>query len=208
MIDTRTGAPIAPGGTSQLDRENALQVYYKSGYDGVLPGTIRNFPAGLRMIAGTSSSTSPQNTGIVWYSCDDGQTSPSLPNCPPGSLFIMSVEFPQCWDGRNLDSPDHKSHMAYGAGWPDRGCPASHPVPLAQITQHFRYRVPSTGMSTWRLSSDMYTGPAGYSGHADWFNGWHAPTFQRMLDNCYRGPYDCHMNLLGDGDYLWGANHY
>ena len=24
--------------------------------------------------------------------------------------------FPQCWDGVNLDAPDHKSHMAYGWG--------------------------------------------------------------------------------------------
>ena len=42
-------------------------------------------------------------------------------------------------------------------------------------------------MAAWRLSSDTYSGPAGYSGHADWWNGWHAPTFQRMLDNCYAG---------------------
>ena len=54
--------------------------------------------------------------------------------------MVMSIMFPQCWDGVNLDSPNHKSHMAYGAGWPDKGCPSTHPVPLAQITQNFRYR--------------------------------------------------------------------
>lgn len=199
VIDTRSGSPIGPG-SSQLDQENALQVYYKSGYDGVRPQTIRNFPAGLRMIAGTSGSTSPQDNQIVWYSCEStGGQQTRFPSCAPGDVFIMSVEFPQCWDGRNLDSPDHKSHMAYGAGWPDRGCPPSHPVPLTQVTQHFRYRVPAGGMSTWRLSSDMYSGPAGYSGHADWFNGWDQPTFQRIVSNCYAGSFDCRMNLLGDG---------
>ena len=75
-------------------------------------------------------------------------------------------------------------------------------MPLTQITQHFRYRVPAGGMSTWRLSSDMYDGPAGYSGHADWMNGWHAATFQRIVTNCFRGGWDCETDLLGDGQAL------
>ena len=48
----------------------------------------------------------------------------------------------------------------------------------------------------------MYTGPAGYSGHADWMNGWDPTVFQRIIDNCYKGGYDCQMNLLGDGQAL------
>jgi len=34
-------------------------------------------------------------------------------------------------------------------------------------------------------------------------NGWEAPTFQRVVANCYRGGFDCQMNLLGDGDELY-----
>ena len=36
-----------------------------------------------------------------------------LPNktCPDG--LRAQVFFPSCWDGVNLDSADHKSHMAY-----------------------------------------------------------------------------------------------
>jgi len=207
VVDTATGSPVVAGG-SEMDRLNFLQVYYKSGYDGVLPETIQNFPRGLRMIAGTAMSTGPQ-PGVVSYSCTgaggpeiNGRT--SFPNCAPGQTFVMTVDFPQCWDGVNLDSPDHKSHMAYGAGWPDRGCPATHPVPLPKVTQNVRYRVPPSGMSTWRLVSDMYSGPAGFSGHADWMNGWDAAVFQRVLDNCYRGRFDCRMNLLGDGQALLG----
>ncbi len=206
VIDTATGAPVMSQANA-TDRENFLQVYYKSGYDGVLPRTINNFPVGLRMIAGSASSTSPQDRRVA-YACN-GPGGPavypqaSFPRCAPGQLFIMSVDFPQCWDGVNLDSPDHKSHMAYGAGWPDKGCPSSHPVPLASITQNFRYRVPAGGMATWRLSSDMYEGPAGYSGHADWMNGWDQSVFQKVVDNCYRQGRDCQMNLLGDGTALY-----
>jgi hypothetical protein len=48
-----------------------------------------------------------------------------------------------------------------------------------------------------------YEGPAGYSGHADWMNGWDPAVFQRVVDNCYRGGFDCQMNLLGDGQELY-----
>jgi hypothetical protein len=33
--------------------------------------------------------------------------------CPAG--IMVNVRFPTCWDGVNLDSPDHMSHVAYPA---------------------------------------------------------------------------------------------
>ncbi len=203
VIDTRNGAPVHPGTDAEVSA-NAAQLYYKAGYRGVSGSDIVNFPAGLRMIAGTASSTTAQDITKVWYSCGPlGTPRTSFPNCAPGELFVIAVEFPQCWDGRNLDSPDHKSHMAYGRGWPNLGCPSTHPVALTQVTAHFWYRVPAGGMSTWRLSSDMYSGPAGYSGHADWFMGWDRNVYQKVVDNCMNpGGVDCQMNLLGDGTML------
>jgi uncharacterized protein DUF1996 len=40
-----------------------------------------------------------------------------------------------CWDGKNLDSPDHKSHVAYPQATFETGgtCPTSHPVKIPQI---------------------------------------------------------------------------
>lgn len=54
-------------------------------------------------------------------------------NCPNG--MRAQVNFPSCWDGVNLDSPDHKSHMAFASGGPNGGgdCPASHPVHLVTL---------------------------------------------------------------------------
>jgi hypothetical protein len=31
--------------------------------------------------------------------------------CPTG--IMTSLRFPTCWDGVNLDSPDHMAHMSY-----------------------------------------------------------------------------------------------
>lgn len=221
MIDTTTNAPVtsfhgldanwqtvgAPNG------DQGLQVYYKTGYRGVQSSQVVNFPAGLRMIAGDSRRTTDSGQAAydspATYHChalgDFGGGSghqQSIPNCPPGTMLIMAIMFPQCWDGRNLDSADHKSHMAYAN--PGQGCPASHPVPLPEITFNVRYLVPAGGTSTWRLSSDTYSGPAGYSGHADWFNGWDANVFQQVVNNCYSGGLDCHMNVLNNGTYLAG----
>lgn len=197
MLDTNTNEPVLPWG------ENGLQVYYKTGYRGVASNRVVTMPDGLRMIAGNSKSTGPQGNNVISYHCDmaGGSTRTSFPNCRPGDRLVMAVEFPQCWDGRNLDSPDHKSHMAYGT-W-GVGCPRTHPIAIPSITQNFRYPVPASGMSSWRLSSDMYEGPAGYSGHADWWNGWDSDTFDRVVRNCYAGGYDCSMNLLGDGQMLY-----
>lgn len=195
IIDTATGAPVVPEG------ESALQAYYKTGYHGVPSDEVQNMPAGLRMVAGDATATTPGDLRALYYSCvgeHSVQQQASFPECAPGDLFVMSVEFPQCWDGVNLDSPDHKSHMAYA----NDGCPATHPVPIPVITQNFRFTTPPSGTGTWRLASDMYEGPAGYSGHADWWNGWDHDTFQRVVDHCFQPALDCSMNYLGDGYQL------
>jgi hypothetical protein len=41
-----------------------------------------------------------------------------------------------CWDGVNLDSPNHRDHVSYparGTFQSNGACPASHPVKLPQI---------------------------------------------------------------------------
>ena len=213
VIDTDTSRPVVP------DSDHALQTYYKVGYQGVAPAQIQNLPAGLRMVAGNARSTVPQTRlgagrplPVVYY-CVLGspgantEEQTAFPDCGPGQIFVMKIIFPQCWDGVNLDSTDHKSHMSYGTWGPAQGqdgagCPQSHPVAIPEITQNFRYEVPAGGMSSWRLASDTYAGPAGYSGHADWWNGWDRSVFQRVVDNCLRANLDCQMNLLGDGQAL------
>ena len=200
VIDTATGAPIQP---------SLMQVYYKSGYAGVQPGEVQPFPAGLKMIAGNSKATTADPgvhdyDRVMNWECDngDGGEFPYLPTtCQTGTWLVMAVEFPQCWDGVHLDSADHKSHMAYPV---NGGCPADHPVALPQVTERAIYVVPASGTSTWRLSSDNYSGgPGGYSGHADWFNGWDPATMQSIVSNCENAAKDCSMDLLGDGRMLY-----
>jgi hypothetical protein len=195
IIDTRDGRPIAP---------SVLSVYYKSGW-GHPPHEIQPHPSGLRMIAGNARATSPQAGHMVHYKCgEEGRGLAHIPaGCPRGEEVIMTISFPQCWNGRDLDAPDHRSHMAYPG---DRGCPSSHPVPLPHITFNVLFPVRSgDDTGRWRLSSDMYSTnqPGGYSGHADWWDGWIPEFRDEWTENCTTKYVSCHSHLLGPGREMY-----
>jgi hypothetical protein len=211
MYDVTTGRVVAP---------KSGNFYYKTGYHGVRPADVRPFPQGLRMIAGDPKNSGPGDIygNNAWrFVCHDqagvgvpDMASQSIPNCPAGSELWAQVFFPQCWDGANLDSPDHKSHMAYAngsnPGGPGvaRGCPASHPVALPEITFNIAYAVTATSQPrNWRLVTDTYTGPAGYSMHGDWFDGWVREAVETFTARCLNTAGDCHSHLLGDGRAIY-----
>ena len=200
LIDTKDGTPLKP---------SKILVYYKS--DAVPNGNIKPYPAGLRMVAGDMRSSSPQaKTDWGCLGPNSEQRYKSIPaNCPVGSIVEATIDFPMCWDGVNLDSPDHKSHMSFTV-WDNEArkvvCPTSHPVQLPGLTEKVQYKVTEAGSpARWRLSSDNYdtTLPGGYSIHADWFNGWDAKVQDTWLKNCLLANRDCHGFLLGDGTTLF-----
>ena len=203
MIDTLDGTPVTP---------QSMIIYYKTGYNGVRPGDIRSLPQGLRMIAGDSKNSGPyQWGGPAHFTCIEpvsgtGGSSQNVPTtCQTGSTIWAAVMFPQCWDGVNLDSPDHKSHMSYPV---NGACPSTHPVAVPEITVNVLYPVADMkALSRWRLASDTYdpSTPAGYSSHADWFNGWKPQFMDAFVQNCDQPPKDCHAHLLGNGQKMLGV---
>ncbi len=51
------------------------------------------------------------------FECGDLSRSWDIPrSCAPGTQVNVRYQAPSCWDGVNLDSADHKSHMAYPVG--------------------------------------------------------------------------------------------
>src|SRR4051794_1984685 len=62
------------------------RIYYRGGVSDA--STIRPFPAGLRMIAGNSKATAPQDLWVSSWACSvDGDEIevPDVPTCPTGS---------------------------------------------------------------------------------------------------------------------------
>ncbi|KAI1633367.1 hypothetical protein F4809DRAFT_655210 [Biscogniauxia mediterranea] len=150
------------------------------------------FPKDFRMIAGDMNNRNNSDSleqRAVSFAClgHDGPATPELPdqNCPNG--LRTQLVFPSCWDGVNLDTPDHKSHMAYPSGMDTGFCPQSHPKRFITIF----YEV------TWNVDAfkDMWYGdkhpfvfsngdPTGYGYHGDFVNGWDIPTLQKGIDEC------------------------
>jgi Domain of unknown function (DUF1996) len=197
LIDTADSRPKIPDGSIW---------YYKTG--GMLAAKVKPFPKGLRMIAGNARSAQASDSEHIQWSCWDtgGINQRFIPtSCPIGDSVVMRVAFPQCWDGQNLDSLDHKSHMSYPISVPGQSyfeCPSSHPVQLTQIGLNVKYKVTDAAApAKWRLSSDMYdtTKPGGFSAHGDWFNGWEEGVLNTWVKRCINDGYDCHGFLLGDG---------
>lgn len=153
----------------------AAAVYYRRG----TLAEVDPFPNDLRMIAGNARAASPQSMRVTFWSCGvasgSGRSS-SVPTCPEqrGSFLRLHVRFPECWDGRRLDSPDHSSHMAYAV----RGvCPSTHPVEVPQITQIYRY--PTRGGEGFSLASGGV-----YSAHADFVNAWNPGALRQLVESC------------------------
>jgi hypothetical protein len=93
----------------------------------------------------------------------------------------MSIHFPDCWNGKDLDSPDHQSHMAYS----ERGaCPAGYPVPVPALTVHVKYAI--AGGPGVTLSSG-----APYTAHADFFNAWDQAELTKLVQNCINAQVEC-----------------
>ena len=169
----RDGEAVEPRGATIYYRRRTAQ-------------RVRAFPQGLRMIAGNAKATSPQARRVTFWNCGVAAGIPPAtapPDCPDGMRtgLRLHVTFPSCWDGENLDSPDHQSHMAY----PERGrCPATHPVEVPAISIIVRYAI--TDADGLELASGGV-----YSGHADFFNAWEQRALRRLADDCLNGQRHC-----------------
>lgn len=149
--------------------------YYRAGID-VDPTTVQAFPAGLVMIAGNAGAETEQPVSIVAWSCGTGIAREALPpECGETRNLRLLVTFPDCWDGANLDSDDHKAHVAYSS---KGACPDSHPVPVPQL--QFSVEYPHSGSTEGLLlaSGGLLTG------HADFMNGWEQERLEREVRLC------------------------
>ncbi len=145
---------------------------------------IKTIPRGLKVVAGNSMAIAPQSLKIASWNCgakEDVPRSSAPPTCP-GPTLTMHITFPDCWNGKDLDSPNHQTHLAYH-GRKGR-CPAGYPVRIPRLSMNVHY--PSAGGPGVALASGGQ-----YSGHADFFNAWNAKELRRLVHRCINAGRTC-----------------
>ncbi|MGI5290530.1 DUF1996 domain-containing protein [Nonomuraea polychroma] len=140
------------------------------------------FPQGFRMIAGDAKSQVPTPSGSVnqFYCAGPGgeigrSADGNWPVCASTANLMYQLVFPDCWDGRHLDSPDHKSHVAYAH---TGACGGSHPVAIPSVSFVIAY--PTSGSASgMRLASGMAS-----SMHGDAFFAWDNTALGQRVKSC------------------------
>jgi hypothetical protein len=228
--------PAMMNGKGQVVRPDYVSIYYKrfpksspecDPASAAAVGICRSLPRGLRMVFGFNMATGRYDNDRRWpaaayYTCD-GATArpghyntiteaaancPSAPN-PDGSYnkFGAVISAPECWDGKNLDSPDHRSHMSYSQldATGKHRCPSTHPYLLPSFTMSVAYTI-DADKDGWHLSSDVMPGmpamPAGSTFHADWFGAWDDQIMQIWTEHCIDKLLNCSGADLGNGKQM------
>ncbi|MEU2714731.1 DUF1996 domain-containing protein [Streptomyces sp. NPDC007205] len=113
-------------------------------YVGSPASKVVAMPQFLRIITGDAKTTTNglANANAHW-SCtgfeNRVQLTQQYPICPQGSKVVRTFAFQSCWDGQNIDSANHRTHVAF----PD---PASGVCPngfkaIPQLTMRLVYNI-------------------------------------------------------------------
>ncbi|CAO1620677.1 unnamed protein product [Parajaminaea phylloscopi] len=157
-------------------------------------GALKAYPKGFKMIAGNASlyhgadpdTTKAKAVSFVCLNAHGGNQTTTLPDGPCPWGLRTQIVFPSCWNGKDLDSANHQSHVAYPVGGQaDTGdCPRSHPVKLPTLFYEFVW-------GTEQLQRHKKSGfvlsngdAVGHSMHADFVAGWNVGVLQKAIDTC------------------------
>jgi hypothetical protein len=229
--------PALLDGKGNVVRPDYVAIYYKRlpqsdpKCNAANPGAEGNcipLPNGLRFIFGRDmTNLAAPPTGNYHYLCQTpgggqiGQVSTSmdaiLQICPAGDQFAAVLDAPMCWDGKNLDSANHRSHVSYPSygSWGYLKCDPNHPYVLPQFTMGARWTIGAgDDTSKWIFSSDLAMNqPRGTTFHGDWFGAWDDTVMSTWVNNCINKLLSCSGGALGNGTVMrtysgfsWTAN--
>ena len=216
--------------SGQVIRPDLVMVYYKrvtadspqcQRGSRVFVGICSGLPNQIRFIMGWDQMRPTAKVqGASWYCTGAPGHYPDLDavfaaGCKAGDDLIADTVGPTCWNGRDLDSADHRSHLSYTVRNTHTGqghCPASHPYLIPQQENKAQFTVTADMVgpdrrSRIRLSSDAMLPGAkpGETLHADYMEGWVAQAKALWTTHCIDKGLSCSGGELGNGTQLVGA---
>ncbi|GAA2562481.1 MULTISPECIES: DUF1996 domain-containing protein [Streptomyces] len=169
-------------------------------------GKVTAMPRLLRIITGDAKSfvNGPANANASW-SCtgfEDRQLKDKYPLCPQGSDVVRTFRFQSCWDGRNIDSANHRTHVAFtdAAG----NCPSGfRPVP--QLVQRIVYDVDAPSLEDGGRTTPLFAVDSfpeqlhkPVTDHGDFINVFDEDLMREMVD-CINSGRTCGSGADGPG---------
>jgi hypothetical protein len=162
-----------------------VTVYYGSRLKD--PSKTQPFPPGLRMITGDPTRQSDPQGNHFWCAGIGGEVGRTadgaFPVCAPTAHLVRQITFADCWDGKHLDSPNHRDHVANGNHLGQ--CPADHPVPIPSVSFVISYQ-----LSGYTEAITLSSGNA-VSMHGDFFNAWDEEALASRVRNCLNQGVKC-----------------
>lgn len=185
-------------------------------------------PNGIKYIFGADPMNSAKAPDTqVLYMCTGGATGAIYEGSPTNPItfaeaiscakshsdgtFEVRMDGPDCWDGVNLDSPDHRSHLSYGSygSWGYRKCDAAHPFVIPTYTYAASWTILPTDTGDIHFASDEMDNnkPRGWSFHVDYGPAaWDPTVLAAWTSNCIEKLLSCNAGNLGNGYGLKGAS--
>jgi hypothetical protein len=133
-------------------------------------GPVSPMPQLLRIVTGDAKAVTngPDNVRAQW-TCRgfEDRATTQYPLCPDGSRLLRVLDFPSCWDGEDLDSEDHRTHIAF-ADEKSGACPQDS-VAVPQLRMILAYDQPGGRNFAVDGFPDQQHHPA--TDHGDFVNG-------------------------------------
>ncbi|WP_258314942.1 DUF1996 domain-containing protein [Streptomyces sp. Act143] len=120
-------------------------------------GKVTAMPRLLRIITGDAKAfvNGTANANASW-SCtgfEDRQLKDKYPLCPQGSDVVRTFKFQSCWDGRNIDSANHRTHVAFAQA--DGACPAGFKA-IPQLVQRIVYDIDAPSLQDGGRTTPLF----------------------------------------------------
>jgi hypothetical protein len=147
------------------------------------------YPADTRLVATKHDWGCGQFSGVP--------IGESIPSCvgqsgKPGHTLTAHVDFPSCWDGvlpnhtaDETGNTNDNAHYAYAVkSKGTSSCPPGFPKKMVELRESFQFAYTGPGNDI-SLDSDEHAGVSdGESLHADFWNTWSQPDFEKFVATC------------------------